>query len=185
MSLIHPSSLARRRTRRRDQRRTAALWLGAGLVLALLGQQVLASQQNTGVAFVLYAVGVGLLALLVGASENPAANPELDSNETVEAALAEDAGPVPAIPESTVGAAQSVAAEEPETPEPVPTGPQPPYARYIVPGLVGILLVAAILRFVGLDWDADQHLHPDERFITMVETKIRLPAGVGEYFNTG
>jgi YYY domain-containing protein len=38
--------------------------------------------------------------------------------------------------------------------------------------LVLIVLVAFWLRSVGLDWDEGQHLHPDERFLTMVETSI-------------
>ena len=35
-----------------------------------------------------------------------------------------------------------------------------------------VMVVAAYLRFVGLNWDELQHLHPDERFLTMVETGI-------------
>ncbi|MGH7803522.1 MAG: hypothetical protein ACREQJ_04185, partial [Candidatus Binatia bacterium] len=44
--------------------------------------------------------------------------------------------------------------------------------------------MAAWLRFGGLDWDDGQHLHPDERFLTMVENSISLPASFGEYLNT-
>jgi YYY domain-containing protein len=50
--------------------------------------------------------------------------------------------------------------------------------------LLVILLLAGYLRFSGLNWDAYTHLHPDERFLTMVESSIRLPASIGEYFNT-
>ena len=50
--------------------------------------------------------------------------------------------------------------------------------------LVTILLVAGALRFVGLNWDSQTHLHPDERFLTMVETGIRIPSSIGEYFDT-
>ncbi|HSB90889.1 MAG TPA: glycosyltransferase family 39 protein, partial [Anaerolineales bacterium] len=50
--------------------------------------------------------------------------------------------------------------------------------------LVAILMIAAALRFTGLDWDENTHLHPDERFLTMVETGIRLPSSIGEYFDT-
>ncbi len=50
--------------------------------------------------------------------------------------------------------------------------------------LLVILAAAAWLRFVGLDWDQDQHLHPDERFLTMVETSITPVDGASEYFNT-
>ena len=31
-----------------------------------------------------------------------------------------------------------------------------------------ILLIGATLRLVALNWDSGQHLHPDERFLTMV-----------------
>ncbi len=50
--------------------------------------------------------------------------------------------------------------------------------------LLLILLVGAFFRFHGLNWDADQHLHPDERFLTMVETAIHLPSSLGEYFDS-
>ncbi|MBC8333958.1 MAG: glycosyltransferase family 39 protein [Anaerolineales bacterium] len=38
--------------------------------------------------------------------------------------------------------------------------------------LVLIILAGFWFRSVGLDWDDGQHLHPDERFLTMVETAI-------------
>ncbi len=42
--------------------------------------------------------------------------------------------------------------------------------------LAAILVVAAIVRFYGLNWDENQHLHPDERFIVMVTMdRISLP----------
>lgn len=47
-----------------------------------------------------------------------------------------------------------------------------------------ILVAAAAVRFTGLNWDDGQHLHPDERFITMVADRIRFPSGVDEYFDT-
>jgi len=61
------------------------------------------------------------------------------------------------------------------------------FLRKIAPELVllAILVAGAWLRFPGRNWDENQHLHPDERFLTMVETSIRIPASVGEYFNTG
>ncbi|MFN3741786.1 MAG: ArnT family glycosyltransferase, partial [Anaerolineales bacterium] len=36
-----------------------------------------------------------------------------------------------------------------------------------------ILLMAALFRSIGLNWDENQHLHPDERFLTMVETALQ------------
>jgi YYY domain-containing protein len=47
-----------------------------------------------------------------------------------------------------------------------------------------ILLVAAYFRLSGLNWDQDQHLHPDERFMTMVESAVEPVKGLSEYFNT-
>jgi len=50
--------------------------------------------------------------------------------------------------------------------------------------LLLILTVGFFLRIVGLNWDQDQHLHPDERFMTMVTDKIVWPGSLMEYFNT-
>ncbi len=77
-----------------------------------------------------------------------------------------------------------------EAGQPVPeTTPHPmaPRARFdwlwdIL--LIGILLVGFAFRFVGLDWDQNQHLHPDERFLTMVETAIDPVRSMAQYFDT-
>ena len=70
--------------------------------------------------------------------------------------------------------------------------------------LVLVLVVGGYLRTVGLNWDESQHLHPDERFNTMVESGITPVKGcfipntpiercpnsqkdwmsINEYFNT-
>ena len=50
--------------------------------------------------------------------------------------------------------------------------------------LLVILAGGSYLRYVGLDWDVDQHLHPDERFLTMVESSLITVANLGEYFDT-
>ena len=34
--------------------------------------------------------------------------------------------------------------------------------------LVVILLFGGYFRTIGINWDSNQHLHPDERFLTMV-----------------
>lgn len=47
-----------------------------------------------------------------------------------------------------------------------------------------ILGLAAGLRFYGLNWDQRAHLHPDERFLTMVATAMRWPTGFGQYLDT-
>ena len=43
---------------------------------------------------------------------------------------------------------------------------------------------AVYFRFVGLNWDENQHLHPDERFLTMVETGIAPVKSLGEFFDS-
>ncbi len=50
--------------------------------------------------------------------------------------------------------------------------------------LFGIMLLAALLRFTGQNWDQGQNLHPDERFITMVATWVQWPSSLHEYFDT-
>ena len=39
--------------------------------------------------------------------------------------------------------------------------------------LVLILLVGAYLRLSHLNWDQGTHIHPDERFLTMVESALQ------------
>ncbi len=46
-----------------------------------------------------------------------------------------------------------------------------------------ILLLAFIFRLYGLNWDQGQHLHPDERFLTMVLTSMKIPKSFGDYLN--
>ncbi|HEV8267804.1 MAG TPA: hypothetical protein VGR00_06210, partial [Thermoanaerobaculia bacterium] len=50
-------------------------------------------------------------------------------------------------------------------------------------GLGAVALLALGLRLYGLNWDSGTHLHPDERFLTIVGSAIELPAP-GEYFDT-
>jgi len=60
-----------------------------------------------------------------------------------------------------------------------------PQLRVTTTGIavLAILLVAAALRLIGLDWDSGHHLHPDERFITQVASAIRFPSP-DQYFDT-
>ena len=51
--------------------------------------------------------------------------------------------------------------------------------------LIVVLAVGGYLRLVGMDWDGDQHLHPDERFLTMVESSISPVDSLSGYFDTG
>jgi hypothetical protein len=50
--------------------------------------------------------------------------------------------------------------------------------------LLLILVLAAYLRGVGMNWDEDSRLHPDERFLSMVESGIAPVYSVREYFDT-
>ena len=61
----------------------------------------------------------------------------------------------------------------------------PIWRRYFIEIiLVGVLLLAVALRLVGIGWDRQTHMHPDERFLTMVETSVSIPQSVGQYFDT-
>lgn len=47
-----------------------------------------------------------------------------------------------------------------------------------------VLVGAAYFRLMGLNWDQSQHLHPDERFMTMVSTALAPVSSFSEYFDT-
>ena len=47
-----------------------------------------------------------------------------------------------------------------------------------------VFVLAFVFRFFNLNWDEGHHLHPDERFLTMVANAISLPQGLVEYFDT-
>lgn len=47
-----------------------------------------------------------------------------------------------------------------------------------------ILTLAFFLRSFNLNWDAHTHLHPDERFLTMVLTSVSLPSSLTQYLDT-
>jgi hypothetical protein len=49
--------------------------------------------------------------------------------------------------------------------------------------LLAIIIISLGFRLYGLDWDQNQHLHPDERFLTMVLDKMRLPATIDQYLD--
>ncbi len=66
---------------------------------------------------------------------------------------------------------------DPKLAPPAATSPSLPRARtrratLVVVALAAILLLGAYFRFVGINWDSDSHLHPDERFLTMVGSAI-------------
>lgn len=46
-----------------------------------------------------------------------------------------------------------------------------------------IFCIAAFFRFYDFNWDQNQHLHPDERFLTMIGVKETLPKNFASYFD--
>ena len=55
------------------------------------------------------------------------------------------------------------------------------YSTFII--LFFIILIGAFFRFYNLNWDQNHHLHPDERFLTMVDQAITWPEDFGQYFS--
>lgn len=49
--------------------------------------------------------------------------------------------------------------------------------------LLLILILGLFLRLYGINWDSGFHLHPDERFLTMVNNAMVWPKTIGEYFD--
>jgi YYY domain-containing protein len=86
--------------------------------------------------------------------------------------------------DQVVGQKPAVAPSPPQV-----TRPQPAVSS-LSPGLLSpialvlILAFAFTLRFWGVNWDSYTHLHPDERFITMVESDLRIPNSIGQYFDS-
>ncbi len=49
--------------------------------------------------------------------------------------------------------------------------------------LAAVTGLALAVRLFGLDWDQGHHLHPDERFLSIVLTQIRPPTDLAMYFD--
>lgn len=49
--------------------------------------------------------------------------------------------------------------------------------------LIAIIILAGFFRFYGLNWDQGYHLHPDERFLTMVGLEMKTPHSFVEYLS--
>lgn len=57
-------------------------------------------------------------------------------------------------------------------------------SRKISNVLLAIIIgVAAIFRFIGVNWDSSSHLHPDERFLTMVGVAMKIPESFRVYMD--
>lgn len=50
--------------------------------------------------------------------------------------------------------------------------------------VVVVVFIGLLMRLYGLNWDQGQHLHPDERFLTLVAEKIRTPTSIAQYFDS-
>lgn len=49
--------------------------------------------------------------------------------------------------------------------------------------LIAIICLAAVFRFTGVNWDQNTHLHPDERFLTMVGIDLKIPNNFLDYLD--
>ncbi|MBN1169139.1 glycosyltransferase family 39 protein [Candidatus Woesebacteria bacterium] len=49
--------------------------------------------------------------------------------------------------------------------------------------LLAIITFGLFLRVYGINWDQNQHLHPDERFLTMVTLDVSLPEKISTYLD--
>ncbi len=49
--------------------------------------------------------------------------------------------------------------------------------------LILLLIIGFFFRFYNLNWDDNFHLHPDERFLTMVGNTMSLPENFSEYLD--
>lgn len=54
----------------------------------------------------------------------------------------------------------------------------------IILALGTIIVIALFFRLTGINWDNNQYLNPDERFLVMVATAMKWPASLSEYLST-
>lgn len=50
--------------------------------------------------------------------------------------------------------------------------------------IVAIVLLGFFLRAMYVNWDQGQHLHPDERFLTMVMGNMKVPESISQYLDS-
>ncbi len=73
---------------------------------------------------------------------------------------------------------------EPHSPQPTQSTRRFNWESIAVIFLLLILLLAAYLRFSGLNWDEGFHLHPDERFLTIVTSQLQSVSDPLAYLRT-
>src|SRR5579884_374917 len=56
-------------------------------------------------------------------------------------------------------------------------------AARVDPLFLFLLGVGVILRLLDVNWDQSTHIHPDERFLTMLGTAIQMPHSLVQYFD--
>lgn len=56
--------------------------------------------------------------------------------------------------------------------------------KYEILAFLSLLTIAIVLRFEGLNWDQGQLLHPDERFLVMVQDALIGVDSLRQYFDT-
>src|SRR3989344_7651986 len=56
-------------------------------------------------------------------------------------------------------------------------------SKSILISMTAILILAVFFRLYGINWDQNQHLHPDERFLTMVTQSLKKPAFFADYLD--
>jgi hypothetical protein len=64
--------------------------------------------------------------------------------------------------------------DETAVPEPTISDKKSLWENIAIIPLILILLVGAYFRFTGLNWDANHHLHPDERFLTDTTSRLQI-----------
>lgn len=93
-----------------------------------------------------------------------------------------DAAGEPSEPAVLVTPAVDAAGDRPAKGEPRAAR----WARWLptFAALLAILAAGAYLRYTGVDWDQGQHLHPDERFLTMVASSLQRPGDLLGYLDS-
>ncbi len=56
--------------------------------------------------------------------------------------------------------------------------------RFVRVALLAIVILGASMRLTGVNWDDHTHLHPDERFLTDMTSRLGWPKSLAEYFDT-